>query len=996
MRKKIDKRILAFLTRGLQTRHRTMFVIVGDRGRDQVVNIHYMLSKCGEIRHRPTVLWCYKKELNFSSHKKKRMKQIKQLKSKGMYDEKVDSPFEQFAASTEIRYCYYRDTDTILGNTYGMLVLQDFESITPNVLCRTIETVEGGGVIVILFNTMTSLKQLYTISMDVHDRFRTEGHSKVDPRFNERFILSLGHCDNCIVMDDELNVLPLSSHIQSFPKEPQEGQMEEGEENKLEVAKRPDPKKATRDLLALKSAIKSSEALTKLVELCKTSDQGKTAIQLMEGISEKKMNLTMTITAARGRGKSSAIGIGLASAVTCGYSNILVTAPHPSNVKTLFEFLLKGLDALGYKEHTDYEILEGTQEEWKGCVVRINIYRSHRQTVQYIDPANYHAAAHAEVLAIDEAAAIPLPVVKRLLGPYIVIMSSTIHGYEGTGRSLSVKLFHELKYKGTPGQVYKECTLNEPIRYGIDDPIEKWLYDLLCLDATDVLPLTRGLPHPSACGLYYVNRDTLFSGHPLSEMFLKRLWSLFVSSHYKNSPNDLQLLSDAPAHCIFVLLSSQTIEKTGGKADGMPDILCAVQCAIEGGIMSSHVAQQLSRGMRPSGDLIPWTICEQFQDTNFAELTGIRVVRIATHPDAQGMGYGSRALELLQKYYEGALINVDEMEEDEVTELVGKKPESKKEEEKTKEESKLQTEEIKPKKGLRPIMQSLSKRKPLPIHYIGTSYGITPQLYNFWKKSGFIPLYVRQTLNELTGEHTCVMVKPIQTQASLEISIPKHMMESADKEHAWLAGYAGDFKKRFVALLGYEFRNLPVPLVLSILNVSKANQASEETAEPAFIPAPVATDAASSDKAEIKGCVSVYDITRMESYAKNLVDYHMILDLLPNIARLYFLGKLKGVAFSYIQLALLAGIGLQYKTVDQVSEELNVATNQLMAMFNKAMRKACRSVKGAYDGDKRDGRKAGESAMVPKKHPMVGAAAETEGKEGKSETSPSKKKKMGE
>lgn len=29
--------------------------------------------------------------------------------------------------------------------------------------------------------------------------------------------------------------------------------------------------------------------------------------------------------------------------------------------------------------------------------------------------------------------------------------------------------------------------------------------------------------------------------------------SLFISSHYKNSPNDLQLLSDSPSHLVFVL-----------------------------------------------------------------------------------------------------------------------------------------------------------------------------------------------------------------------------------------------------------------------------------------------------------------------------------------------------------------------------------------------------------------------------------------------------------
>ena len=46
-----------------------------------------------------------------------------------------------------------------------MLVLQDFEAITPNLLARTIETVEGGGIVVLLLKTMTSLRQLYAMTM---------------------------------------------------------------------------------------------------------------------------------------------------------------------------------------------------------------------------------------------------------------------------------------------------------------------------------------------------------------------------------------------------------------------------------------------------------------------------------------------------------------------------------------------------------------------------------------------------------------------------------------------------------------------------------------------------------------------------------------------------------------------------------------------------------------------------------------------------------------
>ena len=45
-----------------------------------------------------------------------------------------DDPFDLFIAATNIRFCYYKETHKILGNTYGMCILQDFEAITPNLL----------------------------------------------------------------------------------------------------------------------------------------------------------------------------------------------------------------------------------------------------------------------------------------------------------------------------------------------------------------------------------------------------------------------------------------------------------------------------------------------------------------------------------------------------------------------------------------------------------------------------------------------------------------------------------------------------------------------------------------------------------------------------------------------------------------------------------------------------------------------------------------------
>ncbi|CAN0078388.1 unnamed protein product [Sphacelaria rigidula] len=88
----------------------------------------------------------------------------------------------------------------------------------------------------------------------------------------------------------------------------------------------------------------------------------------------------------RGRGKSAAIGMCLAGAIAYGYSNIFVTAPSPENLATVFEFVLKGFDLLHFSEHLDYEVIQSTNPDFNRAVVRINVFKDHRQTIQYIQP----------------------------------------------------------------------------------------------------------------------------------------------------------------------------------------------------------------------------------------------------------------------------------------------------------------------------------------------------------------------------------------------------------------------------------------------------------------------------------------------------------------------------------------------------------------------------------------------------------------------------------
>ncbi|XP_043938781.1 RNA cytidine acetyltransferase [Protopterus annectens] len=927
-RKKVDNRIRVLIENGVVERHRTMFVVVGDHGKDQVVILHHMLSKAA-VKARPSVLWCYKKELGFSSHRKKRMRKIQKKIKSGTLDLKQDDPFELFIAATNIRYCYYNETHKILGNTYGMCVLQDFEALTPNLLARTIETVEGGGAIIILLRTMHSLKQLYTMIMDVHSRYRTEAHQDVVGRFNERFILSLASCKNCIVLDDQLNILPISSHIANIVPIPPKSQ-EDG--------------LSTRDieLRELKESLQDTQPVGVLVDCCKTVDQVKAVLKFIEAVSEKTLRSTVALTAARGRGKSAAMGLAIAGAVAFGYSNIFVTSPSPDNLHTLFEFVFKGFDAMHYQEHLDYEIIQSLNPEFAKAVVRVNIFKEHRQTIQYIHPADSMKLGQAELVVIDEAAAIPLPLVKNLLGPYLVFMASTINGYEGTGRSLSLKLIQQLRQQSAQSQVnmtaenkatsiakltsvrtLHEVSLQESIRYAQGDSVEKWLNDLLCLDCLNIPRILSGCPLPESCDLYFVNRDTLFCYHKASEAFLQKMMALYVASHYKNSPNDLQMLSDAPAHQLFCLLPPVSPTQ-----NSLPEVLAVIQVCLEGEISRQSILSSLSRGKKASGDLIPWTVSEQFQDPDFGSLSGGRIVRIAVHPDYQGMGYGSRALQLLQMYYEGKCPCLEEKITQKSKEISTVSSEA----------VSLLEEVVSPRRDLPPLLLKLSEKPAERLDYLGVSYGLTPQLLKFWKRAGYVPVYLRQTPNDLTGEHSCVMLKMLRVEEG----------DSHTEESNWLSAFWTDFRRRFISLLAYQFNSFSPTLALNILQNKNVTQESQP----------------SLARSEIEALFSPYDLKRLEMYSQNMVDYHLIMDMIPMISRMYFLKRFGNINLSAAQSAILLGIGLQHKSVEQLEKEIKLPVGQLMGLFNRIIRKVVQLLNSVQE-------KAVEQQMVATKEVLM-------------------------
>ncbi|XP_045453384.1 RNA cytidine acetyltransferase [Melitaea cinxia] len=856
VKKKIDNRIRVMIENGVKLGHRTMFLLVGDKSRDQVPILYDMLVK-STVKARPTVLWCYKnKDEAISNHGRKRAKKI----AAGKLEVSEESLFDAFRVATTIHGRYYSESHAMLGQTYGVCVLQDFEALTPNLMARTIETVEGGGLIIFLLKTMDSLRQLHSITMDVHARFKTEAYDTVVNRFNERFLLSLADNPRCLVLDDALNVLPISSKTAQI-----------------------EPVDAAPEVIILKklvSSLSDTPPAGPLVALCRTYDQATALVALINTLADKQSRPPHCLTAARGRGKSACLGLAIAGAVSLGYVNIYVTSPHPENLITLFEFVLKGLDACLYQEHIDYNIVRSTNPDFKKAIVRINIARNSRQTVQYITPDDHALLSAADLVLVDEAAAIPLRHVSAAAtrAP-LALLSSTVSGYEGTGRALSLKLFAQLQ---TEHNAPPPIKLEEPIRYRAGDPVEQWLNSLLCLEAPSPTP-GMGAPPPAACDLYRVNRDALFCYHKAAEAFLHRIVAIYVSSHYKNSPNDLQLLADAPAHQLFVLLAPAA-------RAALPEVLCVLQLCLEGNLSDRSVTDSLGRGRKAAGDLIPWNMCEQFGDKDFPKLSGARIVRIATHPSYQRMGYGKRALQQLAAYYSGEIPCLEEANSDDDDRQANGRNDS------------LQTENITPRAKPPTLLRRLTEVRAEHLDYLGTSFGLTEDLLKFWKSQKYVPVYISQKANELTGEHSCIMLRPVRAAP-------------------WPAAYYGDFRRRLSRLLARALRPLSASLALSALS----------------------SDAVKVDKPEltkqlIEQHLSSHDQSRLEAYCRQQADYRLITDLLFPLASIVFHTKVK-LKLDAVQQVLFVAMGFQMKDVDEIATELGLPGSQILAKFYEGCKK---------------------------------------------------------
>jgi len=332
----------------------------------------------------------------------------------------------------------------------------------------------------------------------------------------------------------------------------------------------------------------------KTLEIVLSNEQSD-AVDAIIKVAKGHRKRPLVLTADRGRGKSTALGIAAKRLTESGLERIIVCAP----AKAMVQPLLQHAEASGVT-YCAPDLLD----------------REHPK---------------ADLVLIDEAGAIPVPLLVRLLKHYPrIVFSTTLKGYEGNGKGFAIR-FQKQLHAITPN--WRALQLDAPIRWGANDPLEALINDLLLLNAE---PVTREIPGSFEQDQIHYQLLTPQSIAD-NEALLRQLFGLLIIAHYQTRPSDLAQLLDSPDLSIHLLTY-------------MNDIVAAAIVSKEGGF-TSELSQQIYNGeRRPKGNLVPQILTFQLGMPQAASLTTDRVMRIAVHPDYQRNHVGSRLLEQVRQH----------------------------------------------------------------------------------------------------------------------------------------------------------------------------------------------------------------------------------------------------------------------------------------------------------------------------------------------------------
>ncbi|EEX64874.1 tRNA(Met) cytidine acetyltransferase TmcA [Vibrio metoecus] len=341
-----------------------------------------------------------------------------------------------------------------------------------------------------------------------------------------------------------------------------------------------------------------------------TYEQQAQAIEGIIKVATGHRKRPFVLTADRGRGKTSALGMAAAQLMPSRTMKIFVTAPALASVEPLFLHAQRKLSHASVK---------------RGHI------QSGESSLNFMAPDELlRSQPECDLLLVDEAAALPLPLLKRLVEKYHrIVFSSTIHGYEGCGRGFSLK-FQQWLREQRPQM--RALHLDQPIRWAAGDALEQWQNRVFLLQSE----LTE-LPPSAHNALSFSPLTQEMAVHQPER--LAQVFSLLVNAHYQTSPNDLFSLLNDDAMTLF------------GAYQG--DVCVGCVWAVREGELDDALIDAIQRGTRrPKGHLAPVTLANQLGITEAARQSCWRILRIAVHPACQREGIGSQLLQQFIEHYE--------------------------------------------------------------------------------------------------------------------------------------------------------------------------------------------------------------------------------------------------------------------------------------------------------------------------------------------------------
>ena len=222
----------------------------------------------------------------------------------------------------------------------------------------------------------------------------------------------------------------------------------------------------------------------------------------------------------------------------------------------------------------------------------------------------------ADWLVVDEAAAIPAPLLHQLVSRFPrTLLTTTVQGYEGTGRGFLLKFCARFPH-------LHRFELQQPIRWAQGCPLEKMVSEALVFDDENFTHTPQGNIVISAF------EQTLWRSEPETPL---KVYQLLSGAHYRTSPLDLRRMMDAPGQYFL-------------QAAGENEIAGALWLVDEGGL-SQQLSQAVWAGFRrPRGNLVAQSLAAHGSNPLAATLRGRRVSRIAVHPARQREGTGQQLI----------------------------------------------------------------------------------------------------------------------------------------------------------------------------------------------------------------------------------------------------------------------------------------------------------------------------------------------------------------